>query len=452
MNKTSAKPSMRIQDMTVGNPLKLILTFAIPIFIGNIFQQVYSMIDTMVVGYTLGDAAISAIGASSSLYSLLINVAIGMNSGFSIITTQSFGAHDEKRLRSSIAGTVILNTIITSVVMILSLAFLRPLMTFMNTPASIFEDAYSYIFIICAGMLATVGYNMCSGILQALGNSRTPLFFLMISSLINIVLDILFVAVLSFGVSGAALATVIAQAISALLCATYILRNYSEILPHKEDFHVPKNIITTLLSSGLAMALMYCVVDLGSVIFQRANNALGEIYITSHTAARRLILITMQPGATVSTATATFVGQNWGAKKTDRIQDALKKVITVEVLWGFFICAVIYIVGEFLIRFTTGTSDPVIIENAVLSLRIHLPFYPALGTLLCLRTSMQAMGFKTAPVISSCVELGMKIMSAVWWIPTIGFVGTCITEPVTWFVMMIYLIIAYFRLKKKIFA
>lgn len=452
MDKATKKTSMRVQDMTVGNPLKLILTFAIPIFIGNIFQQIYSIIDTMVVGYTLGDTAISTIGASSSLYSLLINMAIGMNSGFSIITTQSFGAHNEKRLKHSIAGTVILNAIITSIVMIFALVFLRSLLVFMNTPASIFEDTYSYIFIICSGMLATVGYNMCSSILQALGNSRTPLFFLMISCVINIVLDILFVAVLPFGVAGAAFATVIAQATSALLCGTYIIRNYRSILPHKEDFRVPKNIITTLLSSGLAMALMYCVVDLGSVIFQRANNALGEIYITSHTAARRLIQIAMQPGATISTATATFIGQNWGAKKTDRIQSALKKVITVEVIWGFFICAVYYIVGEFLVRFTTGTSDPVIIQNAVMSLRIHLPFYPELGTLLCLRTSMQAMGYKTAPVISSCVELGMKVMSAIWWIPKLGFIGTCITEPVTWCVMMIYLIIAYFRLRKKIFA
>ena len=452
MDKTVKKTSMRVQDMTVGSPLKLILTFAIPIFIGNIFQQIYSIIDTMVVGYTLGDAAISAIGASASLYSLLINVAIGMNNGFSIITTQSFGAHDEKRLRHSIAGTVILNTTITTIVIILSLVFLRSLMVFMNTPASIFEEAYRYIFIICAGMLSTVAYNMCAGILQALGNSRTPLFFLMISCVINILLDILLVAVLPVGVAGASLATVIAQTISAILCGTYLLRNYGSILPRKEDFRVPANTLKTLFSSGLAMALMYCVVDLGSVIFQRANNALGEIYITAHTAARRLITITSQPGGTVSTATATFTGQNWGAGKTDRIQTALKKVITIEILWGFFICAVVYLTGEFLVTFTTGTTDPVIIKNAVLSLRIHLPFFPALGTLVCLRTSMQAMGYKSAPVISSCVELAMKILSATFLIPAVGFIGTCVTEPVTWVIMMIYLVISYLMLKKKIFA
>lgn len=452
MDKTASNSSMRVQDMTIGSPLKLILTFAIPIFIGNIFQQIYSMIDTMVVGYTLGDAAISAIGASASLYSLLINVAIGMNNGFSIITTQSFGAHDEERLRHSIAGTIILNTAITAIVTVFSLVFLRSLMVFMNTPASIFEESYRYIFIICAGMFATVTYNMCAGILQALGNSRTPLVFLMISCIINIILDILLVAVFPLGVAGASLATVIAQIISAILCGSYLLRNYRSILPHREDFHVPKHTLKTLFSSGLAMALMYCVVDLGSVIFQRANNALGEIYITSYTASRRLIMITSQPCGTISTATATFTGQNWGAGKTDRIQTALKKVILIEILWGIFICAVVYLTGEFLITFTTGTADPVIIKNAVLSLRIHLPFFPALGVLICLRTSMQAMGFKTAPVISSCVELAMKILSAAFLIPTFGFVGTCVTEPVTWVIMMIYLVISYFMIKKKAFS
>lgn len=435
---------MHVQDMTIGHPLKLILTFAIPLFIGNIFQQIYSMIDTMVVGYTLGDSAISAVGASSSLYSLIINMAVGMNSGFAIITTQRFGAHDEKNLKYSIAGTILLNTIVTVIVTAGSLIFLRPLMVFMNTPSSIFEDAYIYIFIICAGIFATVGYNTCAGILQALGNSLTPLFFLMGGCLFNIVLDILFVAVLPFGVGGAALATVLAQLITAVLCGIYLFRNYRSILPQKKDFRVPKASITALLSSGLAMALMYCVVDLGSVIFQRANNALGELYITAHTAARRLILITMQPGATVCTALSTFIGQNWGAKKSDRIQTAFKQTIALEIIWGFFICAVIFLTGEFLIQFTTGTSDPFIIENAVLSLRIHVLFYPALGTLLCLRNGMQAMGFKIAPVISSCVELGMKILSAFWLIPKVGFIGTCVTEPFTWFVMMIYLIFAHF--------
>lgn len=272
----------------------------------------------------------------------------------------------------------------------------------------------------------------------------------MISCIINIILDILLVSVFSLGVAGASLATIIAQTISALLCGSYLLRNYRAILPHKEDFRVPKATLTTLFSSGLAMALMYCVVDLGSVIFQRANNALGELYITSYTASRRLILIASQPGGTISTATATFIGQNWGAGKKQRIQSTIKQIVTVEILWGFFICAVIYLTGEFLIKFTTGTSDPVIIQNAVLSLRIHLPFFPALGSLVCLRSGMQAMGYKTAPVISSCVELAMKILSAAFLIPTFGFVGTCVTEPVTWLIMVIYLGIAYLSLKKKI--
>ena len=163
-------------------------------------------------------------------------------------------------------------------------------------------------------------------------------------------------------------------------------------------------------------------------------------------------MITSQPGGTVSAATATFIGQNWGAGRTQRIQEAFRKVITLEILWGFFIFSVIFLIGEFLVTFTTGTSDPVIIQNAVLSLRIHVLFFPALGSLVCLRSGMQAMGYKTAPVISSCLELAMKIFSAAFLVPTFGFLGTCVTEPVTWVIMVIYLAIAYLMFKKKVFA
>lgn len=440
---------MQVQDMTIGKPLKLILTFAIPIFIGNIFQQIYSIVDTIVVGYTLGDNAISAIGATASLYSLLINAAIGVNSGFSILITQAFGAHDSKRLKQSIAGTIVLNTGITFLLTLLSLAFMRPLLYFLNTPESIFTDSYHYIFILCAGLLATTYYNMFAGILRAVGNSRTPLYFLILGSVLNIALDLLLVAVFPLGIAGAAYATVISQLITAILCGFYMFRKYRNLLPDKADFQIPKSLLTGLLSTGLAMALMYCVVDLGSVIFQRAANALGEMYITAHTAARRLILIMMMPGQTIALANSTFVGQNWGADKPDRIQSAIKQISIAEIFCGLFSCSLLWVFGEFLVRFTTGTENIDIIQNAILSMRIHGLFYPALGILVCLRTSMQAMGYKTAPILSSIIELVMKILFAVWLIPHFGFIATCFTEPIIWVIMMMYLLISYLKLQKN---
>ena len=398
MTEKSQSKSMIIMDMTTGSPLKHILIFALPLFIGNIFQQIYSMVDTMVAGYTLGDQSIAAIGATSSLYGLLIDFASGLNSGCAIVVTQCFGAHDEKKLRKSIAG-----------------------------------------------MLSTVAYNMFSAILRAVGNSKTSLYFLIISSVLNMGMDFFFVVVLGIGITGIALATVIAESVSALLCGIYVYHHYKSILPCKGDFKVSSDIIHELFLSGIAMALMYCVVDLGSVIFQRANNHLGEMIISAHTAARRIIGMMMQPLATIATASSTFIGQNWGAKKKERIHTAIRKVLFLEIIWSLLGCAVIWAFGRFIVQFTIGTDNSDIISNAVMSLRWHLSFFPILGCLLVLRTAMQAMGKKSIPIISSCIELGMKLLSAAFVIPNLGFFGTCITEPITWSLMLLLLVTAYFK-------
>lgn len=446
MRKEKRMPSsLSAEDMTKGSPIKLILSFAMPLFIGNIFQQVYSMVDTMIAGYNLGDDAIAAIGATSTLYGLLINLAVGMNSGYAIVVTQCFGAHDEKKLREAIAGMAILNAASAVILTVFSLAFLKPLLHFMKIPEAVFADAHSYIAVICAGIFSTVGYNLFSGIMRALGNSRTSLYFLILSSLINIGLDLFFITFLKMGIAGAALATVIAQTVSALLCGIWVFQNYRSLLPGRRDFSISREIRSELLSQGFSMMLMLCVVDLGSVIFQRANNGLGEMLISSYTAARRIIDIMMQPMSTIAMASSVFVGQNWGANKTGRIRSALKKALGLEIAWALFSCTLIFLFGAALVRFSIGTRDAQIVDSAVMSLRWHLAFFPALGCLLALRTSMQAMGQKTVPVISSCVELGMKLFSAAFLIPNLGFFGTCITEPTTWALMLALLAAALMR-------
>lgn len=434
---------MRVQDMTAGSPVRLILAFALPLLIGNLFQQVYTIVDTMVVGHGLGDSAIAALGATSSLYSLLMNFAIGINSGCGIVAAKCFGARDEEGLRRSIAGILLLNGTVGAALTALSLLFLRPLLEYMNTPEAIFSQAYTYIAILCGGMLSTVCYNMFSAILRAVGNSRAPLAFLVLSSLANIALDLVMVLGLRLGVAGAAAATVIAQSASAILCGFYIFRNYRALLPVREDFRHIGPLLPDLLSTSFSMALMLCVVHVGSVIFQRANNLLGETYIAAHTASRRIMVIMDQPLSTIATANSTFVGQNWGARRTDRIRYALKRVLGIALLWAVFACGAIWLFGGALVRFTIGTSNEEILRNSVLSLRLHLSFFPALAVLLCLRTAMQAMGRKAAPVISSCIELVMKILCARWLIPRLGFLGTCVTEPVTWVLMAVFLAAAY---------
>lgn len=446
------KKSIRVRDMTQGSPIRLILGFAIPLFIGNIFQQFYSMVDTMVVGRCLGDVGIAAIGATASLYSLLINFANGLNSGYGIVVTQQFGAHNIKKMRQAIAGMMLLDLAVCLVLTGAALVFLEPLMRFLNTPADVFEMAHSYIRVICCGILATIGYNLFAAILRSVGNSRTPLMFLILSSFLNIALDLLFVAVFRWGVAGAAAATVVAQASSAVLCGLYVFRNYREYLPEKEDFRVPRQMVGSLFSTGIAMALMSCLVDIGSVIFSRANNLLGQSYIAAHAAARKIMMMMIQPQVTISLANSTFVGQNWGAGRFDRIRATLRKVLLMELAWSFLAMGIIYLFGGALVRFTTGTDTPEMVENAVLSLRIHFAVFPFLGVLFVLRHALQAMGYKVIPICSSCIELGMKFLSASLLIPRIGFVGTCVTEPVTWVIMSTFLLIFYLSNREKIAA
>lgn len=450
--KRNSPKTVRVTDMTEGNPLRTVLAFAVPLLIGNVFQQIYNLVDTSVVGHCIGDSAISAIGATSSLYMLLISLISSLNSGYTIVTARAFGSHNEEKIKKSIAGTFLLNAGTAILITVLATIFLKPLMHFMNTPESIFEDAYSYILIICLGLTTTICYNMFAGILRAIGNSKTPLYCLIISSFINIGLDLLFVAGFNMGVNGAAIATVFSQFISALLCGLAFFINYPLYIPKKADFNVQRSIFIDLSSTGAAMALMMCVVNLGTMIFQRANNALGEEYITAYASGRRIISIVMQPLGSIAEANSTFVSQNWGARKYNRIITSLKKVMTVEILWGTIACILIYIFGDSIVRIVTGSENSQIIADSVLCMRASAPFFPVLGVLLCLRTSMQAMGYKKSPVISSCVELGMKFVGAVFVIPVIGFVGSCFTEPITWVFMTLYLVIAFLFQRKTIFG
>ncbi len=444
---TLEKEIKKTSDMTVGNPLKLILSFAIPLFIGNIFQQIYSITDTIIIGHNLGDMAIASIGATGSIYSLLINFALGLNSGYGIIVAQSFGAKNHVKLKQAIATMIVLNLSITFVVTIISLLFLRTLLQLMNIPAEIFENAYSYISIIIGGMLATISYNMFAGIMRAVGNSKTPLYFLILSCTINICLDLLFIMAFGLGVSGAAIATVIAQTFSAILCGIYVIRKYRDLLPSKKDFKLDLPLLMEMSSSGFAMAMMLCVIDIGSVIYQRAINGLGEVLIVSHTAARKIIGMFMMPIGSISAANSTFASQNWGAGKKERIGGALKKVLLLQVGFGLIACAIIFLFGTTIIQLITGTTDSEVIDNAFLSLRLHFICYPALGILFALRTTLQAIGYKIAPIVSSSFELIAKIIAGIWLIPKFGYISACLTEPIIWIICSIYLIITIVRIK-----
>lgn len=439
----------RTLDMTTGKPLKLIIQFAIPLFIGTLFQQAYNIIDTMIAGYNLGDEAIAAIGATSSLFSLIMCFANGLNSGYGIIVSRIFGAKDKERLKKSVAAMVILDLGITLILTLLVLPLLRPLLHVLSTPEEIFDQAYQYIFMIVAGLITTLAYNMCAGFLRAIGNSRVPLYFLIISCFLNLGMDTLFIMGLGMGVIGAGLATVIAQAISALACMWYIYRKYTEFIPAKGEWKLDGELSKEMLTTGLSMAMMLSVFSIGSIILQRGINTLGTKIITAHTAARRVIEIFMMPLSTISTSTSTFVGQNYGARKMRRIRTTLKSVMVLDLAWAAIAFLITLFGGELLIRVLIGTNDAYVIKNAMMSLWLSTLCLFPLGVLFAMRTSMQAVGYKITPLLSSGIELVVKVVAAFALIPVIGYLGVAMAEPVTWVLCAVFLEIVYYLTRKK---
>lgn len=439
----------KIHDMTTGNPIKEILYFAIPMFIGNIFQQIYSVVDTMVAGYCLGDSAIASIGVTAALYSFIVSFSIGMNSGSALVLTRSIGAGNKSHIRKNIAGMILINVLITVLLTAVTCGGMKWFLHAIHTPEDIYLRAYRYMMVLCAGTIATVMYNMFASILRAFGNSKTALYYLILASILNVVLDYACIAILNLDVMGAALATVVAQLISGLLSMGYVLKNYREYFP-KDFTMVEGHILRDLFSSGMAMALMYCANDLGTIIFTGANNLLGTMYITAHTTARRIILIMMQPLGTIAQAYATFVGQNYGARAYDRIKNTTKKVLLLEIGWAIAAFLLIFVFGEGIVRLITGTNDVQVIENAVFSIRFQHAFYAPLGVLLCIRVCLQAMGEKVYPVTASGIEMGLKIVFAYFLIPKIGFLGTVITEPIIWIICGIYILVIYLWKKKAL--
>lgn len=436
-------------DMTKDVPIKVIIRFSIPLLIGTLFQQAYNIIDTMIAGYNLGDDAIAAIGTTSALYSVLVYFATGMNSGFGIILSQTFGAKDMKKMKKAVATMIILNTITTLLLTAIVLPFLRILLRWLDTPEEIFDMAYMYIFVILAGMFVTISYNMCAGFMRAIGNSRTPLYFLIISCMVNVCLDIIFIVVLSLGVIGVALATVIATTLSTILCMIYIAAKYKEYLPEKKDWHLSRNLTNEMLSAGISMGLMLSVFAIGSIILQKGINQLGKGIITAHTASRRIYEMLMMPLSTIATANATFVGQNFGAKQFERIKEAMKQVLWGELIWSMLSILIAFVFGNRLIQILIGTSNQDIISNAAFNLKVCTIFFFPLGYLLVLRNAMQAMGYKIAPVLSSSMELGVKVLSCIFVIPIMKYTGVVLTEPIIWVLCAVFLGIVYRQTKYK---
>lgn len=436
-------------DMTVGKPIRLILMFALPLFASNLFQQFYNLADTAIVGHMLGDDALSAVGAVGSVYNLITSLCFGMTNGFSILIARYFGAKDEQQMKRSIATSIVMSMCFTLLITLIACTGMKQFLHFINTPEEIFGEAYSYIIIIVAGCIITTIYNMEASIMRALGNSRIPLMFLIISSLLNIGLDVLMIGAFNLGVRGAAIATLLAQFVSAILCFIYILKKCPELRLSREHFRIKKKMVGELFASGIAMSMMYAVVDVGSVVLQSGINDLGKTIIAAHISARKISAICMMPLATLSGTMATYVSQNYGAKKYDRIRKGMFQSFLLGGIWCVFVLIAIVLFARMLMAALTGTDDRNMIETGTKYLYWNLPFYPLLGVLVITRSSLQAIGSKVLPVLTSSIEMLSKFFVTGIFIPMFGYMAVCLCEPVIWGLCAIPVSITFWAVRMR---
>ncbi|WP_343009549.1 MATE family efflux transporter [Clostridium celatum] len=432
-------------DLLKGNIFKSLIIFAIPLFISNLFQQLYNTVDIMIVGNFLGDTSLAAIGACSSIYELLVGFALGIGNGLSIVAARSYGSNDEKLLKKSVSGSIVIGIFVTVIIMIISVVFLMPLLKLLNTPSNIIDEAYSYISTITLFVGVMFAYNLCAGLLRAIGNSFMPLVFLIISSILNIILDIVFITQFNMGIKGAAVATIIAQGISVILCVVYIYFKSKILIPRRSSFNVGKKLYKELIGQGLSMGLMMFIVSTGTVILQTAINGLGYLTIAGHTAARKLNSFCALPTITMSLSLSTFVSQNKGADQGYRIRKSLWYCNLISIVWGCIISIVLLFFAPMLVRILSGSNEELVIEIGAKYLILNAPFYTVLGVLLNLRNSLQGLGEKVLPLVSSIIEFIGKILFVIFIIPKTGYLGVIICEPIIWCAMCAQLIYVFYN-------
>lgn len=430
-----------MKNLTEGKPLKLILYFAIPLFIGQLFQLFYSLVDTRIVGATLGDASLAAVGATTTLSDMLVSMLNGLTNGAAIVVATYFGAKDEKHMKKAIGGTVLIGICFSICVSTLCLVFLSPILKFLNISEEIMPQAKGYIGIILAGLLASTLYNICAAILRAVGDSFTPLIFLIIASFLNIGLDYGLILGFHMGVEGAALATVLSQAVSAFLCFLYMKKKYPQLMLTKEDRKAEKEIYKKLLSSGLAMSFMISFVTLGTLALQTSINTFGTNIIVAHTAARKATSVFMLPFSVLGQTLATYCGQNLGAGKYDRIKKGIRDTVLVTFVWCIGVMIAAYTISPVLIRLITATKQKEVIDTATLYLKVNTVFYFVPAVISLFRNSMQGFGDSKTPVFSSSLELIGKILIAFFLTPVLGYMGIIVAEPIVWIIMVIPLIV-----------
>ena len=436
-------------DMTTGNPVKLILLFSIPLLIGNIFQQFYSMVDTIIVGRFVGVEALAAVGTTSSMVFLVNGFVMGLTSGFAVLISQKYGAKDEAGVKKAVASSITLSIIATIIVTFISVISAKPLLALMNTPSNIMKDASTYIIILYAGNVAIIFYNMMAAILRALGDSKTPLYFLIVSSVLNIILDLVLIINFKMGVAGAAYATVVSQGVSALLCVIYTYKKYKILRLKKEDFKVKKKYYRRHLKVGIPMALQFSITAIGIMTVQSAINIFGSTVIASYAASSKVLQLVMQPATTLGVTMATYCGQNIGAKRYDRIKLGVKKCVQISIITSLISAMVLIFLGKYFVMMFVSNPDAEILSYAQQVLNISAIFFIPLGLIFVYRNALQGIGDSFIPMMAGVYELVARAVVAFTLPKVLEFMGICLADPVAWFAAVIPLAYTYYKREKS---
>ncbi|AJA47247.1 putative efflux protein, MATE family [Clostridium pasteurianum DSM 525 = ATCC 6013] len=438
------------RDITTGNPAKIIILFTIPLIIGNLFQQFYSIADTLIVGRILGINALAAVGCTASIMFLIIGFAQGLTAGFSIITAQRFGAKDEQGVRQSYVASIILSLLITVVLTIISVVLARPILNIMNTPKEIIKEAYDFIIIIYWGIITAMMFNLFSNVIRALGDSRTPLIILIITSILNIVLDFVLILHFSLGVSGAAFATTISQGVSAVLCIVYIAKKVPILKLHKEDWHITKEVLLEHLRIGLPMGFQASIIAIGAIIIQFALNDLGALPVAAYTAAQKIDAVAVQPMLCFGITMGTYVAQNYGANNIDRIRIGIRKCNMMSITISIIVGATNILAGSWLIKLFVGNGQNEVVSLAQTYLNVNGVTYFLLAMLFVYRYSLQGLGQSFVPTIAGIMELVMRMFAAIILSKNLEFFGVCLANPLAWIGSCVPLMIAYYVTMKKL--
>ena len=424
-----------MKDLTKGKPSVLILTFALPIFLANLLQLTYSLADTRIVGTFLGDSALAAVGATTTLSNLIVQFLMGMCNGFAIISAQCFGAKDMDRLRRSLGNSLVLGLLATVVLTFGGLVFLQPILRFLNVPENLLNTATQYVSVIIAGLVITLLYDVLSATLRAIGDTVTPLIVLAVS------------VVLHMGVLGAAVATVLSQLIAVVVCAVYLWKKYEILRIRVDDLKLQDaGMLRNMLSSGLSMGFMSSLVNIGTLTLQTYINKLGQNIIIAHTAARKISEIFMIMFSVFGQTMATYCGQNLGAGKIDRIRRGILLATGYTCIWCTLNIVTAYTIGDWLVWLVTGSKTPEVIYNATLYLKVDTLFYYVTAVICIVRNSMQGLGERIVPLISSSLEMIGKIVIAATLVPMFGYPGVIAAEPIVWFIMIIPLLMKILRM------